>query len=186
MSTVLKIHKQTTMPGTPEAHAIYIIAPPANPDFVEIYVTDSTGAAKRVIDETRVEEMIDAAVAGAENLIYAADIAARDALVLTANAKVYVADASADSTVDSGGATYFYRHATATFIKTSEDESMDVTVAWADITGRPTSAVADIDNAVSLRHSHTNKTHLDKIDESGGNMTYDGSLPKTGWASTGW
>ena len=111
--------------------------------------TGKRGSPNSVIDEDKVQDMIDAAVAGMDNVLYAADIAARDALVLTANAKVYVADASADATVTSGGATYFYYHATTTFIKTSEEESLEIEVTWAALSGKPSSSVADIDDAVS-------------------------------------
>lgn len=183
---VLSVHKVTALPGSLAANTVYVVAPPSNPNFVEIYVTSTSAEAKRVIDEERVAEMIAAAVAGVENLLYAADITARDALVLTANAKVYVADASADSTVTSGGATYFYNHAEEEFIKTSEEESMDIALNWAALADKPSSSVADIDDAVSKKHAHTNMTQLNKIGESGGNLTYDGNLPSTGWASTAW
>lgn len=34
---------------------------------------------------------------------------------------------------------------------------------WDNITGKPTSTIADIDDAVTKKHSHTNKTELDKV-----------------------
>ena len=184
---VLSIHKATALPGSLAAHSIYIIAPPAKPDYVEIYVTDASSVAKRLLNEVDVQGLIDAAVAGMDNLLYAADITARDALVLTANAKVYVADASDDATVESGGATYFYYYDEEEWIKTSEEESLEIEVSWSALSGKPSSTVSDIDDAVSKRHTHANKSQLDKIDQDGdGNLTYDGSLPKTAWASTGW
>ena len=58
--------------------------------------------------------------------VYAADIAARDALVLTKNSFVFVADATGDSTVETGSATYFYNKAASSWTKTTEYESLDV------------------------------------------------------------
>ena len=46
-------------------------------------------------------------------------------------------------------------------------------IAWAVITGKPSSAVADIDDAVAKRHEHANKAQLDKVGETDGVMTYD-------------
>jgi hypothetical protein len=33
------IYKETALPGTLQPHSIYLIAPAANPDYVEMYVT---------------------------------------------------------------------------------------------------------------------------------------------------
>lgn len=58
--------------------------------------------------------------------VYAADIAARDALTLTKNTFVMVADATADATVDTGAALYFYNLATTSYVKVAEYENMDL------------------------------------------------------------
>lgn len=60
--------------------------------------------------------------------ILAADIAARDALTLTKNSFVVVADASADPTVDVGAAMYFYNKSDDSFMKIAEYESMDLVI----------------------------------------------------------
>ena len=46
-------------------------------------------------------------------------------------------------------------------------------IAWAVITGKPSSTVANIDDAVTKRHAHANKAQLDKVGETGGVMTYN-------------
>ena len=115
------------------------------------------------------------------------DITARNALNPTANIQVFVIDASDDTTVTSGGATYIYRLSTTSWIKISESESLDLVLSWANLTGKPSSSVTDIDNAVSLRHTHANKSELDKIGEDvNGNLTYNGALPVIEWTSVGW
>ena len=64
---------------------------------------------------------------------------------------------------------------------------MDVVLQWSNIQGRPSSDVASIDDAVNKRHSHTNKTQLDKISEdANGNLTYGGTYPRAGLESEEW
>jgi hypothetical protein len=92
-----------------------------------------------------------------------ADIAARDALELTEVCAVRVIDATADATVDSGGATYWYDPAGPAWYKSAEDESMDLILQWENIQGKPTCSVADIEDAVAKKHAHTNAATLNAI-----------------------
>jgi len=94
---------------------------------------------------------------------------------------VMVTDASADTTVTSGWAIYRKRVDTdpasldytkvngddAGWQKIAESESIDVVVQWANIQNKPSSTVADIDDAVTKRHVHDNKAVIDKFTESG-------------------
>jgi hypothetical protein len=183
-----KIWKETALPGTLEAHSIYLIAPAAKPDYVEVYVTGAAGTTvKRVIGQDDVQALIDASISDLGAIEVVADIAARDALSPTANIQVLVLDASADATVASGAATYIYNAGTSAWIKIAEHESMDVALNWSDIVGRPSSTVEEIDDAVTKRHTHANKTELDKVGEDvNGKLTYNGALPVIAWNSTGW
>ena len=184
-----QIFKETALPGTLQPHSIYLIAPTARPAFVEMYVTGASAATvKRVIDAVRVQEMIDASMlAGGGNQIeVVATIAARNALAPTRNVTVLVLNATGDATVASGAATYVYQLSATTWHKVSEAESLDLAITWAALTGKPTSTVADIDDAVAKRHSHTNKTELDKVGEAAGELTYNGVPVKTAWTSTAW
>ena len=52
-------------------------------------------------------------------------------------------------------------------------------IAWAVITGKPNSAVADIDDAVAKKHSHANAEQLAKVNEADGVMTYGGAKMAT-------
>lgn len=188
-TTTFQIYKETALPGTLQPSSIYFIAPPGSTDYVEIYVTNSNGTvARRVIDANDVQLMINSTLAGANELTIVNDIAARDALLpLTVVKSVYVVDATGDSTVASGGATYLYNVGTSTWIKVSEAESMDVVFNWTSIVGRPTSSAAAIDAAVAASHTHANMNQLNKVGEdSGGNLTYGGSLPHAGWDSVNW
>jgi len=182
----MTFHKVTVLPGTLEANAIYAVSTGA--PFAEIYITGTVATdVRRVPNSVDIQAMIDASIGALSAFEIVADIAARDALTLPANALVLVTDASADATVNSGAATYAYDAGLDTFTKISEFESLDVVLQWANIQGGPTASPADIDNAVALRHTHANKTQLDKIGEDAdGCLTYDGDLPATGWSTTGW
>jgi hypothetical protein len=167
------VSRVTALPGALSANTIYLVA--TGGDKVEIYVTGNTAAVRRVLTEADIQAMIDASVGSIGAVEVVANIAARDALALAANAQVLVIDASADPSVNAGAATYIYRVATDEFIKISEAEGLDLALAWANITGGPASTPAAIDTAVANSHTHANKTQLDKIgqDASGG-FTYDG------------
>ena len=60
--------------------------------------------------------------------ILAANIAARDELVMTKNSFVVVADATGDPTVNTGAAMYFYNKSDDSFMKIAEYESMDLVI----------------------------------------------------------
>ena len=185
-----KVFKETALPtvGDLDVHSIYLIAPAARPDYVEIYVTGAAASTvKRVIDQSDVQSMINSDIAALSAIEVVADIAARDALTLTANTQIMVLDATADTTVDSGAATYIYRQSDTSFTKIAEYESLDVIINWSDIVGGPSSSPADIDDAVSKRHEHANKTELDLITENADNrLLYNGALPVIAWDSVNW
>jgi hypothetical protein len=167
------------------------VAPPSKPNYVEIYVSDATGAfAKRVLTDTDIQALINASISGlGGEMPIVADIAARNALAssLTKNTQVLVLDATGDTTVTTGAATYIYRASTTSWTKISESESIDLVLQWANIQGRPTSSVSAIDAAVNNSHTHANKTQLDKIGENAsGLLTYSNLLPTTGWNSVTW
>lgn len=162
----VQFFKVTTLPGTLQANAFYLVE---NGTYAETYVTNSAGVARMVGNSVMINALIDSkvatAVADMNAIEIVADIAARDAFVVgkTRNLVILVQNASADATVDSGSALYSWTESGGIFTKLAEYESMDFAVAWANITGKPTSSPAQIDSAVSQAHSHTNKTQLDKI-----------------------
>lgn len=188
MPATYQIFKETALPGTLQPHSIYLIAPAGTPNYVEMYVTGVLGTTvKRIPTAADVQTMINANMSSLSTLKVVATIAARNALVLTANAQVLVVDATGDATVAAGAATYVYQHSNTSWTKISESESMDLALTWASITGKPASSVAAIDTAVANSHTHTNKTQLDKVGQDGnGDFTYNGALPKAAWNSTAW
>jgi hypothetical protein len=186
-----QLFKELALPSTLVANSIYLIAPSTDPDLVEIYVTGTNATVvKHALNKADVQAMINTTVAGANELYVVNDIAERDALnvptPMTVSKFVFVANATADTTVASGGATYIWNQLTQVWIKISESESMDLILQWSNIQNKPTSTVAAIDDAVSKAHVHTNDAVVQQLgQDGGGNLTFNGQNVMS-WSSTGW
>jgi len=175
-------HKVASLPGTLAANAFYLVE---NGEYAETYVTDSTGEARAVGNTA----MIQALAPVTDTLLIVADIAARDALSPDRNVFVLVQDAADDVTVSSGAALYVWDNVAEAWVKVTEYESLDVTVGWSDISGRPSSPVADIDDAVTKRHAHANLSTLNGLSDSGGQLLYGGNpvdSRKIDWGTVNW
>lgn len=188
---LLTIFKEKALPSQLEPNAMYLIAPPSKPHYVEMYISDMSGSTiKRIPTTDDIQQMINAStgtIVPGSKLEVVADIAARDALLPVNNMMVMVVDATDDPTVDSGAATYIYQATSLTWHKISENESMDLVLDWTNLQNRPMSDVLDIDDAVNKRHSHANLSQLNKIGEDAqGNLLYNGTHPKAGLQSENW
>jgi hypothetical protein len=189
MTTTFKPSKLTAVPSLPcDPNAVFFVAPTLKPNYIEIYVSNNAGTAlKRLLTDADIQALIDASISGlAGEMPIVADIAARNALSPTKNTQVLVLDATGDSTVASGAATYLYRVSTTSWIKISEAESLDLILQWTNIQGKPTSSPSAIDTAVGNSHVHnSNLTQLNKIGENADALfTYNNALPKIGWEGT--
>ena len=106
----------------------------------------------------------------AKEMRLAANIAARNAMTgLFEGLHVTVLDATADSTVSSGGATYVYDG--QNWIKVSETESMDLVLQWANILNKPTAMPADGGNADTVDGKHASdfiSSALQAVNDTGG------------------
>lgn len=79
-------------------------------------------------------------------------IAERDRMAgLAPGDLVYVANATMDESVATGGATYMYL-SNGSFHKISEDNELDRAITWAKLEDKPKSSVEDIDKAVEQAH----------------------------------
>ncbi len=185
---LFRIEKVTALPDPLTANTVYLVAPSSKPNYVEMYVTGtSSSTVKRIINSDDVQAMIDASLAGFSSIQIVADISARNALSPTTPVVVLVLDASADPTVTSGAATYIYNTGTSSWVKISEWESLDLSLTWDAIQGKPSSSPAEIDDAVSKRHTHTNMTQLTKVGEDGsGIFQYNNQYPKIAWDAATW
>ena len=99
----MKFEKVTTTPTAPYTEgAVYLVAA-GKEHFEMLAVTKDKQKVRRTINTADVDERINKAISELGALEIVANIAARDALSLSANAMVLVLDASADSTVKAGG-----------------------------------------------------------------------------------
>lgn len=187
LSVALNIERVLALPEVLAPSTMYIVRDD-NEHHVELHFTDALGETLRHLP-TRTE-ILDIVVKQAGDLVtteYASDIDARNALTFVRNAMCFVADASADPTVGTGSAMYYYVASTQTWVKVSEFESLDIRLVWNAIEGRPVSAVGDIDDAVDKRHAHDNKVVLDNLGEDvDGNLLYRGRVPKAALSKAEW
>lgn len=187
----MQLFKVTALPQTLVANAMYWVL---NGNYCEEYITSSTGVAKMTGNTQMIKDvaqpLIDAALnaqASASTSIQIVDtIAARDALTKKNGMEVLVLDATGDSTVKAGAASYVYRTSNTTWYKISEAESMDVVLQWANIQGKPSSSAAQIDSAVSASHTHGNKATLDLLGANADGLTYNGANVGTTLKSSDW
>ena len=127
----------------------------ANQVFLKKADGTTVSLKKEIEDLAKAIEDMGGTVSGASVVYVKDDIAGRDALTdLTVGSICYVTDASADSTVDSGAASYIWDG--TTWKKLTEFESLDVILDWANIQNKP--------------------DWLDKVDvDANGNLTVDGN-----------
>lgn len=100
---------------------------------------------------------------------------------ITYGVLVMVLDASADTKVGSSWAVYRRNKDVDEYWDLAKGWSLvyckqyiDIDMSWQAVPGRPNSAVADIDDAVSKVHTHNNKSTLDNIAEEEDHATYSG------------
>ena len=160
----INTRKISVLPVTLEPSTSYLVKDAVDVNLFDHFVSDSTGSSVRhTLNKADVTLMISTALSSLAAAVVVADIAARDALTPTVVTTALVLNATGDSTVTSGAATYVYNPATTTWTKISEAESLDVILQWMNIQGKPTSLVADIDDAVTKRHTHNNLLLLETI-----------------------
>lgn len=183
----MRIERVNALPATLSGSTMYVVKS-SEAGLADVYFTNNDGTeARHVIKKSEITDMINTSIGNFTNIQLAADITARDALSLTRNALVLVLDATGDATVSNGAALYLYDVATTAWHKVSEFESMDVTLTWDAIQGRPTSTVAKIDDAVAKAHVHANKAQLDKIGEDAdGVLQYNGAYIEAQIAVNEW
>lgn len=182
----LNIKQVAALPETVEPTTLYFVKS-SEAGQMEVYLTDATGTQTRhSFTKGEAQTMINNALTNFSNMRVVADVAARDALAPDRVMIAYVVDATDDTTVNAGAASYLYDPATTQWVKIHEYESLDVQLVWSSISGRPTSTVGQIDDAVAKAHTHANKAVLDKLSEDAeGNLMYNGAYIKPA-VTSGW
>lgn len=124
--------------------------------------------------------VLERALAGNTTTTIVENIAERDLIASKIPGdRCVVLDATADPTVEQGGAEYIWMPAKGDeapyWRKLTEDESQDVILQWESIIGKPAQPVAKIDEAALLAHEHDNKSLLDSLDkDENGRLTIGG------------
>ncbi len=183
----IDFQKLTALPQNTGPQTFFFVKS-AQANFAEMYLSDNSGVPINIGNTAAITEVVLELLNQQNNIIKVADIAARDvhANNQSANTIYLVVDATADPTVNTGAAAYFYEKATEVFTKFAEFESLDVITKWSDIQNRPSSSVADLDDAVAKRHEHPNLTNLGKIGEDAvGDLTYN-NQPVVKFSTNNW
>lgn len=155
---------------------------------VNTYLTDTAGNAKPLINLDEVNTAITTKLSDQNLIEIVADLTARDALVASAqkNMLILVVDAAPDPLVVSGSALYAYSEATTSFSILSKYESVELSLVWSNISGKPNSTPSQIDQAVTDSHTHSNKSSLDLVGQTAsGTISYNGE-PVVRWESSNW
>jgi hypothetical protein len=170
--SVMSFFKVETLPETLVANAIYFV-PDIGSTFVNIFVTDSSGQSMRSTVSTHAIRSI-AQVSTTNTVVKSvATFSGLSELDPLYTKIAFVIDASGDSTVKSGAATYIFNTTINSWVKVAEFESMDVSLVWANILDKPNSTPTQIDNSVLYSHHHANKNIIDRFDlAADGTPTY--------------
>lgn len=172
----LSVRTVIALPGTLDPHTLYFLRSAESP-LLDIYLTNSDATdIRHILTKADISSLITTNLQSYSFIEVVADITARNALNPTKNTLVLVLNATGDVTVASGSALYVWVQANTSWSKISEFESLDVTLTWASLTDKPTSSVANIDDAVAKRHTHSNTAVLDLLGVDGqGQLTYNGN-----------
>ena len=146
-------------------------------DKLNRILLETTAEQVKTADGSNVEvklKELSSLIAAGHNVFIKANIGERDAIdPKKAGDRCYVTDATGDPTVTKGAAEYIWDG--GKWVKTYEAESLDLVLDWALIQNKPSSAVGDIDDAVTKRHDHANKADvLDKLTAQDGKLLFDG------------
>lgn len=172
----IAVRMVNTLPGSLQPHTLYLVKSATSP-FLEVYLTNTDATdVRHNITKSEVDSLIASSLAGYSFMEVVADITARNALNPTKNTAALVLNATGDVTVASGSAMYVWVQSNTAWTKVSEFESLDLTLNWASIANKPTSSVANIDDAVTKRHTHANSAVLDLLTADGnGQLMYNGA-----------
>ena len=180
----LNFERVNALPATLTASTMYMVKG-ADASLLELVVAGNeypdpvsglpTFDTRHILNKSEITTMISTALADFNSVEVVSDIAARDALPDDSSFMCLVLDATADPSVESGAATYVWHEAAGEWVKVGEMGSLDVTLQWNMIQGRPNSTSAQIDDAVSKAHSHANIDVLNGLSvNGGGNLMFNG------------
>jgi len=130
----MEIIKVLSLPATLAPNTIYATRDGESGSI--LHLTNRLGS---VVFSTPSLAVIDSRVASVTGgiVVYPTYAAMTGATAPTTNVMIHVIDATGDTTVLDGGATYLYVVATTSYVKISEFESMDLILTWENILNKP-------------------------------------------------
>lgn len=179
----------SVLPPNPEPNTFYFVQ---NGSYAESYLTTANGALRRMGNSRMIEDVVRSELTThyKNNLMFAADITARDSLGVQANGSIMVVvlDASADPQIQEGAALYVYDYQYQEWHLLTQYGTADAAVDWVNIANRPQSSSTAIDSAVERSHVHDNHEILDRLGVNAqGSLTFDGvSAGATEWNNEEW
>jgi len=169
---MVNLFKVVTLPDSGDlvASSIYFCY---SGQYIEVFVTGDDAVAHPAGNSGMITQLINSLISSTTSVFYVPDIASRNSLQPSLNVICYVVDATGDPSVSSGSALYVYEFSTQIWHKIFDNSSIQV--SWDSIINGPTSSPANIDDAVSKRHTHSNKVLLDELSNSGNILLLNGS-----------
>jgi len=130
----MEIIKVLSLPVTLAPNTIYATKDGASGSI--LHLTNTLGS---VVFSTPSLAVIDSRVASVTGgiVVYSTYADMTSSAAPTTNTMLHVIDATGDTTVLAGGATYLYVLSTANYVKISEFESMDLILSWDNILNKP-------------------------------------------------
>lgn len=157
----LNIKKLNALPSTFEPSTLYFVRDAEG--YLNVSFSNQAGTAvSTIVTIADIRDEVANSLGAYNNLTVYNTYAEMTAATPTKPEFAFVVDASGDTTVTSDSAFYIFN---STWTKVSEFESMDVSLHWDNIIGKPTSTPAQIDAAVAVAHSHANAAVLDGFSE---------------------
>ncbi len=171
----LTVQRVNALPETLAAETIYLVK--TGSELTLTVTGEDAAVVATTVSKADVNTAISTAIGDPDmsnSVEFAADITARDAMTLTKSTFVYVADATADTTVTAGAAMYLYDFTNTTWHKVTEYESLDLVLSWDNIDGKPSAPARAIDSAVTFSHIHENMEVLNQLSDVDGKLQYNG------------
>ena len=191
----LSFRAVTYLPTDLEPDTFYFVQ---NDEYAETFLTTATGEKRYVGNGEMIREVASSLTGPFESIIFAENIAERNALAANTNTHllVLVLDAQDDPAITTGSVLYAYSKDADKWYVLVEYADIALEVTWAHLQGKPKSSPAAIDASVQKAHTHTNTGVLAGLGTSpegvltfNGELVYDAAadaanLPK--WAKVEW
>ena len=181
------IVRVTSLPSTITPSTMYILKQPTS-QVAEVYFSNNDGSqlVPGITEQFITDKFTSLLATGMGEIQIVDTINDRNRVTKNGNSLIMVIDATGDEFGSTGTVLYLYRAINASYFRVSVfDENRDGVssggtsgpVWWNTIQGKPASTPAQIDDAVSKAHDHSNQATLDRIVVTeDGVLTVDGNV----------